>query len=75
VGHVARMRRLRTRIGFWWENQMEIGRWEGQDVGEWIIRVRVFSRLRNITIVDYYYLFNCYMFRSYDHLQVDIYIC
>jgi hypothetical protein len=35
----------------------------------------VLFRLRNATIVGFYYLFlrNCYMFRSYDHLQVEIY--
>jgi hypothetical protein len=32
------------------------------------------SRLHNVTIVGFYYLFNCYMFRSYDHLQADIYL-
>jgi hypothetical protein len=33
-------------------------------------------RLRNVTIVGYLYyliLLNCYMFRSYDHLQAEIY--
>jgi hypothetical protein len=24
-----------------------------------------------VTIVGFYYLFNCYMFRSYDHLQEE----
>jgi hypothetical protein len=24
-------------IGYWWENQKEIGHWEDQDVGEWTI--------------------------------------
>jgi hypothetical protein len=28
-------------------------------------------RLRNVNTVGFYYLFNCYMFRSHDHLQVD----
>jgi hypothetical protein len=36
--------------------------------------VRVFFfRLRNVAIVGYY-LFDCYMFRSYDHLQAEIYL-
>jgi hypothetical protein len=35
--------------------------------------VRGFLRLRNVNIeVFFYYLFNCYMFQSYDHIQVDI---
>jgi hypothetical protein len=29
-------------------------------------------RLRNVTIVGYFYYLNCYMFRTYDHIQVDI---
>jgi hypothetical protein len=29
--------------------------------------------LRNVNIVGFYYLFNCYMFRSYDHLHADIF--
>jgi hypothetical protein len=33
AGHVARMGRIGTRIGCWWENQRE----RGQNVGEWII--------------------------------------
>jgi hypothetical protein len=37
-------------------------------------KVRVFFRLRNINIVGFYYLFNCYMFRSYDQLQAEIYL-
>jgi hypothetical protein len=36
VGHVARLGRRGTRIGYWWESQ-EKERWEGEDVGEWII--------------------------------------
>jgi hypothetical protein len=35
-GHVARMGRRGTRIG-WWESQRESGRWEEQDIGGWII--------------------------------------
>jgi hypothetical protein len=34
-------------------------------------------RLRNVTIVGHftiYYYLNCYIFRSYDHLQVEIYL-
>jgi hypothetical protein len=38
------------------------------------IKVTGFFRLRNITIVGFYYLFNCYTFRSYDHLQAEIYL-
>jgi hypothetical protein len=37
------------------------------------IKVRGVFRLRNVNIVGFYYLFNCYMFRSYAHLQVDIF--
>jgi hypothetical protein len=37
----------------------------------WKIKVREFFRLRNVTVVGFYYLFNCYMFRSYDHLQAE----
>jgi hypothetical protein len=37
-----------------------------------------FSRLCNVTIVRFYYLLvfllNCYMFRSYDHPQAEIYL-
>jgi hypothetical protein len=35
-----------------------------------------FFRLRNVTIVGFYYLFllNCYMFRSYDHPNVEIHV-
>jgi hypothetical protein len=33
----------------------------------------VFFRLRNANIVGFFYLFNCYMFRKYDHLQADIF--
>jgi hypothetical protein len=33
-----------------------------------------FFRLRNVTIVGFYYLFNWYMLRSYDHLQAEIYM-
>jgi hypothetical protein len=36
--------------------------------------VRGFFHLCNVNIVGFfYYLFNCYMFQSYDHLQADIY--
>jgi hypothetical protein len=35
------------------------------------IKVMGVFRLHNFNIVDFYYLFYCYMFRSYDHLQVD----
>jgi hypothetical protein len=38
------------------------------------MKVRLFFRLRNVTVFGYYYLFNCYMFRSYDHLQAEIYM-
>jgi hypothetical protein len=33
-------------------------------------------RLRNVNIIGFffYYLFDCYNFRSYDHLQAEIYI-
>jgi hypothetical protein len=37
------------------------------------IKVRGFCRLHNVNIVGFYYLFNCYMFRSYNNLQVEIY--
>jgi hypothetical protein len=35
------------------------------------IKVRGSFRLRNVTVVGFYYLYSliCYMFRSYDHLQ------
>jgi hypothetical protein len=36
--------------------------------------VRGFFRLRNVNILDFYYLCNSYMFWSYDHLQADIYL-
>jgi hypothetical protein len=38
------------------------------------IKVRGLFRLCNVTVVGFYYLFNCYMFRSYDHLQAEIYL-
>jgi hypothetical protein len=38
------------------------------------IKVRGFFRLRNITIVCFYYLLNYYMFLSYDHLQAETYL-
>jgi hypothetical protein len=40
------------------------------------VKVRGVFRLRNLTVVGFYYLFllNCYMFRSYDHLHVEIYL-
>jgi hypothetical protein len=38
------------------------------------VKVRGFFRLRNANILGFYYLFNCYMFRSYDHLHADIYL-
>jgi hypothetical protein len=38
------------------------------------VKMREFFRLRNVTIVGFYYLSNCYMFRSYDHLQTEIYL-
>jgi hypothetical protein len=36
----------------------------------------MFFRLRNVTIVGFYYYYslNCYMFRPYDHLHVEIYL-
>jgi hypothetical protein len=37
------------------------------------IKVRGIFSLRKVTNVGFYYLFNCYMFRSYDHLEVEIY--
>jgi hypothetical protein len=33
-----------------------------------------FFRLSNVNIEGFCFLFNCYMFRSYDHLQADIYL-
>jgi hypothetical protein len=33
-----------------------------------------FSRLDNVTVVGFYYLFNCYMFRSNDRLQAEVYL-
>jgi hypothetical protein len=39
-----------------------------------ISNVRGFFCLPNLTIVGFYYLFNCHMFRSYDHLQAEIYL-
>jgi hypothetical protein len=38
------------------------------------LKVRGVFRLRNVTITGFYYLLlNCYTFRSYDHLQAEIY--
>jgi hypothetical protein len=40
------------------------------------IKVRGVFHLRNVNIVGFCYLFNCFncsMFQSYDHLQVDIF--
>jgi hypothetical protein len=37
TGHVARMGRRGTRIGYWWESQREGGHYEDQNVGGWII--------------------------------------
>jgi hypothetical protein len=37
VGHVARIGRKGTRIGYWWESQREIDHWENQYVCGWII--------------------------------------
>jgi hypothetical protein len=31
-------------------------------------------RLHNVTVVGFYYLFNCYIFRSYGHLEAEIYL-
>jgi hypothetical protein len=39
----------------------------------YMVKVRGVFRLRNVNIVGFYYLFNRYMFLSYDHLEVDIY--
>jgi hypothetical protein len=36
--------------------------------------VRAIFRLRNVNIVGFYYLFNCYMFQSYDDLQAEVYL-
>jgi hypothetical protein len=40
------------------------------------LMVRGFFHPPNVTIVGihYLYLLNCYMFRSYDHLHVEIYL-
>jgi hypothetical protein len=40
----------------------------------WNTKVKEVFRLRNVNIVGFYYLFNCYMFRSYDYLQAEIYL-
>jgi hypothetical protein len=37
AGHVARMGRRGTHIGYWWESQKEGDHWEDQDVGGWTI--------------------------------------
>jgi hypothetical protein len=37
LGHVARMGRRGTCIGYWWENKRERGHQENQDVCGWII--------------------------------------
>jgi hypothetical protein len=37
LGYVARMEKVGSRIGCWWENQRGRGRWEDQDVGGCII--------------------------------------
>jgi hypothetical protein len=37
AGHVARMGRRGTHIGYWWENQKERDHKEDQDVGGWTI--------------------------------------
>jgi hypothetical protein len=36
-GHVARMGRRGTHIGYWWERQKERDNYEDQDVGGWTI--------------------------------------
>jgi hypothetical protein len=41
ASHVARMGRKGTLIDYWWESQRERDHWEGQDVGGWIIRIRM----------------------------------
>jgi hypothetical protein len=33
AGHLARMGRRGTHIGYWWVSQKERGHWEDQDVG------------------------------------------
>jgi hypothetical protein len=38
------------------------------------VKVRGFFRLRNVNMVGFYYLLNCYMFRSYDHIQAEMYL-
>jgi hypothetical protein len=37
AGHVARMGRRETRIGYWWEIQRERDHLEDEDAGGWII--------------------------------------
>jgi hypothetical protein len=36
--------------------------------------VREFSLLRKVKVFTIYYMLNCYMFRSYDNLHVEIYL-
>jgi hypothetical protein len=45
-------------------------------VGKFLSKVRGFFCLRNATIAGFtiYYLLNCYMFRSCNHLQTEIYL-
>jgi hypothetical protein len=42
--------------------------------GRNFLSVGEFFRLRNVNIVGFYYLFNCYMFWSYYRLQADMYL-
>jgi hypothetical protein len=44
AGHVARMGRRGTRIGYWWGSQRERDHLEDQDVGGWIILGWIFER-------------------------------
>jgi hypothetical protein len=48
VGHVARIRRRGTRIGYWWESQRARDLWEDQDVGEWIILGWILERWNGV---------------------------
>jgi hypothetical protein len=44
AGHVARLRRRKMLLGYWWESQKERDHCEDQDVGGWTIVKLILER-------------------------------